>query len=151
MRKKSTSTSRSSDNSYVAFLKSVRPIGLGLIEGTSKLDRTTYGRLMDQEPRPARTISTEYHLVEASEDYFDATATFSLVVVEKKQTQPALLIRCVYTSHFHCEKGASRDLIERFVRSEFRLVTWPYFRAYVSDMCGKMSIYPITIPLSTDD
>jgi len=150
MKRKSIETSRVLNSSYEAFLKSVKPIGLGLVEASPRLDRPTYGRLMGQKNRPGRTISTEYKLVGAGEGYFDATAKFSLVVVEEKKSTPALLIECIYQAHFHCVKS-DKDLVERFTSSELRLLMWPYFRAYVSDMCGKMSIGPITIPLSTED
>ena len=151
MKRKNIQTSQLSDSSYEDFLKSVKPIGLGLVDSSSRLDRSAYARLMSQKNRPGRTISTEYKLVAADAGYFDATAKFSLVVVEEKKSNPALLIECVYEAHFHCKSPVARDLAERFTLSELRLLMWPYFRAFVSDLCGKMSISPITIPLATTE
>jgi preprotein translocase subunit SecB len=150
MKRKSTeATSQLSEANYEGFLKSVKPIGLGLVENSSRLDRRRYSQLMGQRNRPGRTISTEYKLVKAGTGYFDTSAKFLLVVVEEKKDNPALLIQCVYEAHFHCNESFAKDFAERFASSELRLLIWPYFRAFVSDLCGKMSIPPILIPLST--
>ena len=144
---KDTQVSGSADLGYEQFLKSVRPVGLGLLESSCKLDRGAYGKLMRQKNRPGRLISTEYKLVEADGGYFDATAKFMLAVAENHKATPALIVEAVYETHFHCKAPAQRELAERFVASELRLVMWPYFRELVFDLCGKMSIPPITIPL----
>jgi hypothetical protein len=139
--------SKSADAAYEHFLKHVRPIGLGLLESTCKLNRSAYGQLMSQKNRAGRLISTEYKLVAAEGGYFDATGRFSLAVAEHQKATPALAIEAFYETHFHCKAPVNRELAERFVASELRLVMWPYFRELVFDLCGKMSIPAITIPL----
>jgi hypothetical protein len=134
--------------SYERFLKSVRPIALGLLESSCKLNRETYAELMSQRNKAGRLISTEYKLVVADAGYFDATGKFSLAVAEHQKATPALTIEAFYESHFHCKASVNPKLADRFVASELRLVMWPYFRELVFDLCGKMSIPPITIPLA---
>src|SRR5260370_5170840 len=103
MKTKSTEVSKSVRSEYELFLKSVRPIGLGLIESSCKLDRSAYGRLMSQKNHVGRIISTEYKLVDAERGYFDATGKFSLAVAESQKATPVLLIEALYESHFHCK------------------------------------------------
>jgi hypothetical protein len=150
MQRKHTPASKFPDYAYERFLKSVKPIGLGLRESSSKLDRDEYVRIRRQKDGGARSISTEYKLLEAASGYFNATGKFSLMVAEKLGANPALKIDCTFETHFHCNGPARKELAERFTSSELRLVLWPYFRELVFDLCGKMSIPPITIPLTTN-
>ncbi len=149
MPRKSTQISQFADRTYEQFLKSVKPIALGLTGSASQLDREAYGRLMSQKERAVRVISTEYKLLEAESGYFDGSGKFSLAVADGKKSTPALTIECTYETHFHCKAPVARELADRFTASELRLVLWPYFRELVFDLCGKMSIPPITIPLTT--
>ena len=149
MPKKTTQASKSADLAYELFLKSVKPVGLGMIQSSSKLNRGVYVRVRNQKNGGASTILTEYRLLAAGAGYFDATGKFSLVVAQKPDSHPALRIECTFETHFHCKAPAEKDLAKRFVASELRLVLWPYFREFVFDLCGKMSIPPITIPLTT--
>jgi hypothetical protein len=102
---------------------------------------------MSQKKGALRLISTEYKLLDAESGYFDANGRFSIVVSEEKKSVPALVIECTFETHFHCKSPVVREMAERFTASELRLVLWPYFRELVFDLCGKMSIPPITIPL----
>lgn len=147
--KKITPSLKSADSEYERFLNSVRPVGIGLAESVSRLDRGQYAHLMRQKGRPRRIISTEYKLTDADAGYFDASGKLSLAVTDSTKAAPALLIECTYETHFHCKPPASKELAERFTASELRLVLWPFFREVVLDLCGKMGIPPITIPLAT--
>lgn len=147
---KSTRLSKPSDSDYEDFLRSVKPVGIGLASLSSKLNRESYGRLMRQDGRGSRTISADYDLLEAEKGYFDTSARFLLTITQAGESNPALMIECVYLAHFHCKK-TQREIAERFTKSELRLVLWPYFRELISDLCGKMAIPPITVPLSTTD
>ena len=149
MPKKNIPLSKSADSKYELFLKSVKPVGLGLSRSVSQLDRDAYVRLMGERDRATRTISTAYKLTGAKANYFDAVGKFLLTVTDDTRSKPALVINCTYESHFHCKAPLERALAERFTTSELRLVLWPYFRELVFDFCGKMGIPPIMIPLST--
>jgi preprotein translocase subunit SecB len=104
---------------------------------------------MSQKNRPGRLISTEYKLAVVDSGYFDATGKFSLAVAESQKATPALVIEGTYEAHFHCKAPSQKEMVDRFVASELRIIMWPYFRELVFDLCGKMSIPPITIPLVT--
>jgi hypothetical protein len=149
MPKKNIHLSKSADSNYEQFVQSVKPVGLGLRSTLSQLDREEYFKLMKQKNGASRSISTEYKLGDAQAGYFDATGKFLLTVTDGKKSRPALVIECKYESHFHCKAPVDRELAERFTTSELRLVLWPYFRELVHDLCGKMGIPPLTIPLST--
>jgi len=149
MKRKSTQLSKPIDSAYEDFLRGVKPVALGLVECSSRLDREALGRLTVRKDGGVRIISTEYNLKAADGGYFDATGRFSLAVAERAKSTPALFIQCTYETHFHCKAPVRRDLAERFTASELRLVLWPYFRELVFDLSGKMSIPPITIPLAT--
>jgi hypothetical protein len=149
MPRKSIQVLKSADSKYEQFLKSVKPVALGLTSSFSRLDRESYARLMSQKDRAISIISTEYKLLVAESDYFDASGKFSLSVSEGKKSISALTIECSYEAHFHCKAPVARELADRFTASELRLVLWPYFRELVFDLCGKMSIPPITIPFTT--
>src|SRR5258708_3338195 len=151
MPRKSTQVLKFADSDYEQFLKSVKPVGPALSSCSSQIDREAYGRLMSQKERASRIIETEYKLLVAESGYFDATGKFSLAVAEGKKSTPALVIECSYETHFHCKAPVARELADRFTASELRLVLWPYFRELVFDLCGKMSIPPITIPLTTSE
>ena len=136
---------------YKDFLSSVKPIGIGLKESSSRLDRKVLFALRKVKDSAIRTIQADYELIEIGEKqgYFEATGAFALSVADAKSGNAALSITCTYMVHFHCATPVDRKLAERFAGSELRLVLWPFFREFVFNMCGKMSIPPITIPLST--
>jgi hypothetical protein len=149
MPKKNTRLSESPDSGYEKFLRSVEPVGLGLSSSLSRLDREVLIRIRKQRGGATRSISTEYKLTDAADGYFDATGKFVLTVTDGKQSSPALVIECKYESHFHCHAPVNKEFAERFTTSELRLVLWPYFRELVHDLCGKMGIPPLTIPIGT--
>jgi len=150
MKRKSTQVLKLPDSAYEEFLRSVKPIALGLVECSSRLDREALGQMAARKNNGVRLISTEYQLTAAEGGYFDATGKFSLAVAEKTKATPALAIQCTYETHFHCKAPVEKKLAERFTASELRLVLWPYFRELVFDLSGKMSIPPIAIPLTTE-
>jgi len=147
MKKASTQLSNTPDRSYEAFLQTVRPIALGLVECVSKLDRATYAGFQGAKDDSVRILSSEYELTELGKGCFDAAGTFTLAVAQTAKSEPALKVQCKFEAHFHCKAPLEKKLAERFVASELRLVLWPYFRELVSNITAKMAIQPITIPL----
>ena len=81
---------------------------------------------------------------------FDAIGDFKLTVQDPKTDKAALKIDAQYAAHFQGKKPIDRVLAERFVKSELKLVMWPFFRQFVFDTTGRMAIRPITVPLSTE-
>jgi preprotein translocase subunit SecB len=93
-----------------------------------------------------RVIDGDYRLDGVAETYFDVSATVNVAVRDKKDESTALSIECTYEGHFHGVPPVQRDLAERFVKSQLRVVLWPYVRQFVSDTTARMSIGPVFLP-----
>ena len=137
------------EGSYEEFLRSLKLIALGLTTSSTKFDRYAYAQILD-EKNEVRSISAEYELERAQDDFFDAVAKFRITVSNKKTGLAALSIECTMDAHFHGKKKLEAGLAKRFIASELRLVVWPYFRQFVTDITSRMAIRPIVIPLSTE-
>jgi hypothetical protein len=58
-------------------------------------------------------------------------------------------IAATYDLHFHA-KVKPKPLVDKFCNSDLRLIVWPYFREYVTDVSARMYIPPVILPLATD-
>jgi len=133
---------------YSSFLKSIKLIGLGLENCSASLNRDLYSRLLSRK-NTSRTITSEYELTEVHDTHFDVSARLTVHVEDKDKTTRSLSIQCAFAAHFHCARlDTGKDYAERFTQSELRLIMWPYFREFVSDVSSKMAIPPLLIPLS---
>jgi Preprotein translocase subunit SecB len=151
VRKKSSSQQKQPAKQYADFLKGIKLIGLALGSCSASLDRGLYFA-QDRPGKSVRTISADYKLEDAKKDYFDASARFRLTVEEKATSKRALAVECEFVGHFHCSVSEfPRDFADRFTQAELRLILWPYFREFVNNITGKMSIPPVLIPLATGD
>jgi hypothetical protein len=154
MPKKRTNTSLSSPKAYTEFLRSLRIAALGLQRASANLDRAGLARLRTREKKKdneVRKITGTYDLVSAYDDHFDLSASFQFSVSDRQSGETPLVIDCTFGAHFHGEKHLNRALAERFAQSEFRFVVWPFFRQFVYDTTARMSIPPLTLPLSVND
>jgi hypothetical protein len=145
--KKNLTTKPNKPSDYSDFLRGIALIGLGLQDCRSKIDREAYGNSL-QKKKSERLILTDYKLGKSYQNFFDVTAYFILTVSDaKKKPSNVLTIECTYGAHFHCDECEDhREYAQRFAESELRLVMWPYFRQFVNDMTGRMTIPPIFIP-----
>lgn len=151
MRKKSSSQQKQPAKQYADFLRGIKLIGLALGKCSASLDRGLYFA-RDRSDKSVRTISVDYKLADVKKDYFDVSAQFRLTVEDKTKPVVALTIDCEFVGHFHCGTAdVPREFADRFTQSELRLILWPYFREFVSDITSKMSIPPVLIPLGTAD
>lgn len=147
-RKKSLTPSKPSANGYAEFLRELQLIGLGLSDCSAKLDRELYFDVVSKK-NSTRTISSHYELTGVQKEFFDVSAQFSLQVQDKARKSTPLVIECRFIGHFHCgEHGAPQGFADRFCQSELRIVLWPYFREFVSDITSKMAIPPLLVPLA---
>jgi preprotein translocase subunit SecB len=115
--------------------------------------RTTLNRdqfwELDDKKQGVRRISADYQLLEVRKSFFNVSAKFKMSVEDKQGTSTALLIECEYGAHFHyAESADAKEFAQRFTESELRLIVWPYFRQFVNDVTGRMTIPPILVPLS---
>ena len=135
------------DSSYLSFLQGLGSVIIGLKRCSADLDRTRYYELMDKRKKDRkRVIDGDYRLDKVTETYFDVSATVSVAVRDRKDDSNALSIECTYEGHFHGEPPVQRGLAERFVKSQLRVVLWPYVRQFVSDTTARMSINPVFLP-----
>jgi preprotein translocase subunit SecB len=145
--KKISPPTKRESTDYASFLRGIKLIGLGLAECSATIDRAAY--FDSGKKNNTRTISAEYKLGQLEKEFFDVTARFTLTVEDKMKPPKALAVECIFDAHFHCSTSdVSRERAERFTQSELRLILWPYFREFVSDISGKMAIPPLLIPLS---
>lgn len=132
---------------YTEFLKSMELSLIALTDTNAKVDRDKY---LDEQNH---AISMEWSSkpLKSGRDHFDVRAELKVKVSKPKVKTPFLELEAAYTLHVHCAKGFPAELVERFCNAEVRLMVWPYFREYVTSMCGRMHIPPVFLPLAARD
>ena len=136
------------DSQYSSFLRGINLVALGLEVCRTTLNRDQFWEL-DDKKQGVRRISADYQLLEVRKSFFNVSAKFKMSVEDKQGTSTALLIECEYGAHFHyAESADAKEFAQRFTESELRLIVWPYFRQFVNDVTGRMTIPPILVPLS---
>jgi preprotein translocase subunit SecB len=132
---------------YTRFLKSMELSLIALAETNAKIDRDKY--FAEQN----HSISMEWGSkpLESEQDNFDVRAELKVKVSRPKAQTPFLELEAAYVLHVHCAKDFSAEYVERFCSAEVRLMVWPYFREYVTSMCGRMHIPPLFLPLAARD
>lgn len=147
--KKKKSRTKKNQGGYQQFLRALDFVGMGLKTSSCRIDRSAYFRLRDKKKISRRRIITNYEVTDLTRDFFDVTATFRLVLEERETGASPLAIEVTYQTHFHGKPPINEGFARRFAGAEFPLLVWPFFRQYVHDTAGRMSIPPITVPLST--
>lgn len=135
---------------YKEFLRRLDLVGIGLRSTSCEIDRRAYFKLQreaTEKDKAIKTIEFEAAPKTITDDHFDIHAKFSLQIEEPKTENKPLIISCEFQTHFHGTTPINKEYVERFADSEFGLIVWPYFRQFVSDTTGRMSIPPIHVPL----
>jgi preprotein translocase subunit SecB len=135
---------------YETFLRGLRLYDICLVRSSSEVQQRAYFELLNRKRNALGTFNVSFELSDVGEDFFNTTSTFQLTVRGAKAGKSVLTIECVFEGHFHVQGKVARELAQRFTDSELELVVWPYFRQFVSDTTARMSIPPITVPLSTE-
>lgn len=146
---KAINSLQQNDGRYEEFLRGVELVSVGLRGCSAHLDRAGLSRLWSSEKRPPRTFSDTYRLTEVGSGFFEAAGLFVVKVQESLSVAPVLSVECEFEAHLHGVEPISKAFVERFVKSEFRLILVPYARQFVSSITAGMSIPPLIIPLST--
>ena len=140
-----------SDNRYETFLGHVELIYLSLTNAVLEFNPTAYDQVRTRKANSLKqAISATYKLERYEKDVFDSTANYRLIVEDEKTALKPVIIECSFLGHFHAN-SADKDLAEKFTNSVFRLMVWPYFRQFVNDMAGRMSLPPVVVPLLVRD
>ncbi len=97
-----------------------------------------------------REIAAKYKAEEVEGNHFDVVAEFALKITNKADETTLLEIHCKYSAHFHTKTDCTSAAAEQFATSEGKIIVWPYFRNFVSDITARMHIPPITVPLALE-
>jgi hypothetical protein len=124
-------------------------VSVGLRGCSAHLDRAGLARLWSSERRPPRTFKDTYRLTELGSNFLEAAGSFAVRVQVSSRVAPVLSVECEFEAHLQGLEPISKAFVERFVKSEFRLILVPYARQFVSSITAGMSIPPLIIPLST--
>lgn len=146
---KQKNANTSNNGRYEKFIGGLNLIGLGLKSSNARLERQRYAQLRQGKKEPNRRIQTDYRLVDSGNGFFDCEADFHLILEHPSTKDSVLLVECTFEAHFHTDVKAHEQFARRFASSEFRLVVWPYFRQFVTDVTARMGIPPVTVPLSS--
>ncbi len=136
------------DSKYDQFLRGLRIISIGLKSCSASIDRQALLRLMDSKDGPMRIFRDSYKTTLVGTNFFEASGAFMVRVQESPESKPAVLVECEFEAHLHGPEPISKASVERFVKSDFRLLLIPYARQFVSATTAQMSIPPLIIPLS---
>jgi preprotein translocase subunit SecB len=130
---------------YADFLKSLQLHVISLKESSCDIDRVPYWQ--HKERNLSYKMSAE--CVDIDSDYFDVRAKIEVAMVGGKQRVHLIKIVASFDLHFHAD-SILKPLVDRFCKSDVRLIVWPYFREYVSDVSSRMYVPPVILPLSTE-
>ena len=135
------------DSNYARFLESMVPFGIAVVESKFRLDRDKYFETESKRLSAAWKCTP----VEVGDEYFEADAELSVKLTAPKQKKPLVEIMATFRMHIHAAKPINQEYVNRFTNSEVRILVWPYFREYVTGVCGRMHIPPIVLPVSIKD
>jgi len=131
---------------YTDFIKSLNLSVIALTESNVKVDRDAY---LNEENHAISIGWKAKPVVPAGRDYFDVIAELTVKVAKPKSQTAFLELKATYALHVHCMKDFPKEYGARFCNVEVRLMLWPYFREFVTGMCGRMHIPPVFLPLAT--
>lgn len=138
---------KSNNKAFQKFTGQVELIGLGVNNASCVLDRSRYASLRDKKDSTVRQIKTTFSVDKLGTNYFEGSVKFTLSVQDRTEESNLLGIQCTFGTHFHFPEPIEREFASRFIESFVGIITWPYFRQFVSDCTARMSIPQITLPL----
>ena len=132
---------------YGHFMRSLRLVGIALIDSLFHIDRQQY--FEDQDESIFVDLACEVSDVKG--DHFELKARMVLQSARKKKQHGSLLLEVTYLLHFHTRGEAVQEFVKKFAEGEARIVIWPYLREYVTSMCGRSHVPPISLPMAVND
>lgn len=146
-RRKNSNTSN--NGGYEKFIRGLKLIGLGLENSSARLERDAYIAVRRSSKEPVRRIQADCRVSESGKGFFDCLAVFKLTFEHAESKELLLRLDSTFRCHFHTESKDFDEMARRFVTAEFKLIIWPYFRQFVTDITARMGIAPVTVPFST--
>jgi preprotein translocase subunit SecB len=130
------------DKSYATFLASLDPVIIALVQSSVSLERQKY--LESEQERIYVIFGSK--LIRFGDSHFDVKTKLELQVKKEEKSKPLLRFAATYDLHFHAAETTKQN-VDRFVKSDVRLLIWPYLRELVSNMSSRMHIPPILLPV----
>jgi len=134
---------------YEKFLRSVRLVALGLSKCECRLDRGAY--IQASRKKGLTRVNAEHKVHRTGDGHFDVLGSISVALEDPEKKLQVLSVSCSFEAHFHAEFAADSPHPGRFADGEARLILFPYFREFVSDLTGRMAIRPVFLPLATEE
>lgn len=130
---------------YNAFLRSLQLHVISLKEASCDIDREAYWEHKERNLAYKMQAAT----IHVEGDYFDVQAKLEVTMTGGKSKVHQIRISTIFYLHFHADT-IPKMLLDKFCNSDLRLIVWPYFREYVSDVSSRMYIPPVILPLSNE-
>jgi preprotein translocase subunit SecB len=129
---------------YQTFLASLDVYTIVLARSAFRIERDDFFEGSEDNRMSFRLSSKPLTI---AEKHFDVRSTLNLEVTNEKLKKTVLQFAATFELHFH-GTPISDEFVRDLCSSEIRLIVWPYFREYVSDVTARMYIPPIVLPLS---
>jgi len=142
---KTEKNSKSPTSDYAAFLRSLQLYVISLKESACAVDQKAYWENKNRK----LTYKMDAESIGIQESTFDVRTKVEVMMTGGKQKHNVLRISATFDLHFHAS-SIPKTLVDRFCNSDVRLIVWPYFREYVSDVSSRMYIPPVILPLSNE-
>ncbi len=132
---------------YTEFLASLQLFAINLRESACDIDRKEYWE--HKEKNITYKVTATAESIASEEESFNVRARLEVTMTGGKSKVHITKIAATYDLHFHA-KLMPKSLVDKFCNSDLRLIVWPYFREYVTDVSARMYIPPVILPLATD-
>jgi len=129
---------------YQAFLASLDLYLIALTQSSFKIEREDYFKATEDNSISFKLSSKPK---DVEKNRFDVLSTLNLKVSNDKSKKVFIVFAATFELHFHAS-STNEEFIKRFCDSEIRLVVWPYFCEYVSDVTARMYVPPLLLPRS---
>src|SRR3954470_19931770 len=134
---------RTPEPDYAKFLKSLDLKLISLVESDFRIDRARYFA----EKNTELSVEWDSKLARSKPGFFECEASLDVSLKSPKSKLPSFALRATFLLHVHAKGHVKPEFLNDFSNSEVRLVVWPYFREYLSSICGRMHVPPLFIPL----
>ena len=131
---------------YKAFISSLQLYTIGLAESSCEINRDGYWEDGEEQSISYKLISKPLKS-DHEKGHFDVRSRLEVAISRGKSKPPVLRVSAAFDLHFHAN-SLTKDFVEKFCESEIRLIVWPYFREYVTNITARMHIPPVILPLS---
>jgi preprotein translocase subunit SecB len=131
---------------YTAFLASLHLYTINLKEAACDIDREAYWE--HKEKNVSYKLTAESAGIK--EDSFDVRSKLEVSMTGGKSKAHVVKIAATFDLHFHA-KAIPKAFVDKFCSADVRLIVWPYFREYVSDVSARMYVPPVILPLSNKE